>query len=60
VSGSNAFTIYGVPVAKNAAVVNLGVAWKLKPNLKLDASYNGQWASDAKDQAAKLSLDLSF
>jgi len=60
VSGSNAFTIYGVPVAKNAAVVDVGVAWKLKPNLKLDASYNGQWASDAKDQAAKLSLDLSF
>jgi len=60
VSGGDAFTIYGVPVAKNAAVVNLGANWKLAPNMKLDASYNGQWASSAKDQAAKLSLDISF
>ncbi len=60
VSGGDAFTIYGVPVAKNAAVVNLGADWKLKPNLTLDASYNGQWANSAKDQAAKLSLDFSF
>jgi hypothetical protein len=28
--------------------------------VKLDASYNGQWANSAKDQAAKLSLDVSF
>ena len=60
VSGGDAFTVYGVPVAQNAAVVDLGAAWKLSPNVKLDASYNGQWASSAKDQAAKLSLDVTF
>ena len=60
VDGGDAFTIYGVPVAQNAAVVNLGADWKLSPNVKLDASYNGQWASSAKDQAAKLSLSVSF
>jgi uncharacterized protein with beta-barrel porin domain len=60
VSGGDAFTIYGVPVARNAAVVDFGANWKLAPNVKLDASYNGQWASSAKDQAAKLSLDVSF
>ncbi|HET6911973.1 MAG TPA: autotransporter domain-containing protein [Rhodanobacteraceae bacterium] len=59
-SGGDAFTIYGVPVAQNAAVVNFGANWKLTPNMKLDASYNGQWANSAKDQAAKLSLDVSF
>lgn len=59
-SSGDAFTIYGVPVAQNAAVVNFGANWKLTPNMKLDASYNGQWANSAKDQAAKLSLDVSF
>jgi len=28
--------------------------------VKLDASYNGQWASSAKDQAAKLSVSVAF
>jgi outer membrane autotransporter protein len=59
-AGGDAFTVYGVPVAQNAAVVNLGADWKLSSNVKLDASYNGQWGSSAKDQAAKLSLDISF
>lgn len=40
-----------VPVAKNAAEVNLGADWKLSSNVKLDANYNGQWADSAKDQA---------
>lgn len=52
--------IYGVPVAQNAAVVNMGANWRLAPNVKLDASYNGRWASRAKDQAVRLSLDVSF
>lgn len=60
VAGGDAFTVYGVPVAQNAAVVNMGANWRLAPNVKLDASYNGRWASRAKDQAVRLSLDVSF
>lgn len=60
VAGGDAFTVYGVPVAQNAAVVNLGANWRLAPNVKLDVSYNGRWANRARDQAVRLSLDVSF
>ncbi|TAM94197.1 MAG: autotransporter domain-containing protein, partial [Rhodanobacteraceae bacterium] len=59
-AGGGAFTVYGVPVAKNAAAVNLGAGWQLSRNVKLDASYNGQLASSVEDQAAKLSLSVAF
>jgi len=41
-------------------VVNFGADWKLSPKVKLEASYDGQWASSADDQAAKLSLSVAF
>ena len=42
-AGSIPFTLEGVPLAKNVAVVEAGVETQLRPNLMLGASYSGQF-----------------
>jgi fibronectin-binding autotransporter adhesin len=59
-SGSNAFTVQGVPVARNAMAITAGLRILATPKLSLDATYNGQFAQRVNDQAAHLSLTYSF
>jgi len=59
-SGSDAFTVQGVPVARNAMAISAGLRILATPKLSLDATYNGQFASRVNDQAAHLSLTYSF
>jgi len=58
--GGPSFDISGVPVARNAGVVNGGVSFMVAPSVTVDATYSGQFASDAKDQAARVSLTWAF
>ncbi|GFZ92994.1 autotransporter-associated beta strand repeat-containing protein [Dyella caseinilytica] len=60
ISGSNAFTVQGVPVARDATAITAGFRFLVTPNLLLDATYNGQFAHRVNDQAAHLSLTYSF
>lgn len=59
-AGGDAFGVSGVPVAQHAAVVDAGVSFPLGRRTRLDASYLGQFAGDARDQAARLSLTVTF
>ncbi|MGN6322944.1 MAG: autotransporter-associated beta strand repeat-containing protein [Dyella sp.] len=59
-SGSDAFTVQGVPVARNAMAIAAGLRIIATPKLSLDATYNGQFAARVNDQAAHLSLTYSF
>lgn len=59
-SGSDAFTVQGVPVARNAMAITAGLRIIATPKLSLDATYNGQFAPRVNDQAAHLSLTYSF
>jgi autotransporter-associated beta strand protein len=59
-SGSDAFTVQGVPVACNAMAITAGLRIIATPKLSLDATYNGQFAARVNDQAAHLSLAYSF
>ncbi|HEY8682982.1 MAG TPA: autotransporter domain-containing protein, partial [Rhodanobacter sp.] len=58
--GSDSFSVAGLPVAMNAGIVDLGMRFALGKNVTLDASYHGQFASQAKDQGARMTLDVSF
>lgn len=59
-TGSDAFTIAGVPIAEDAAVVELGFDLDLTDRAKLGFSYDGQFGSGAEAHSAKASLSLRF
>ena len=58
--GGNAFEVMGTPVGKNAGVGVFGVRFLATPTVTIDASWNGQFASEAKDQSARLALNWVF
>lgn len=59
-NGNLAYTVDGVPVARNAAAFTGGLSFALSRNVTVDASYNGQFASRANDQSARMSLTWMF
>ncbi|RST53953.1 autotransporter-associated beta strand repeat-containing protein [Variovorax sp. DXTD-1] len=59
-AGSIPFTLAGVPLARNVAVVEAGVDMQLRPNLTLGASYSGQFGGGLKDHGFKASLNWAF
>ncbi|HZF82796.1 MAG TPA: autotransporter domain-containing protein [Burkholderiaceae bacterium] len=54
------FTVGGVPLARNVAVLEAGVETELAPNLTLGASYSGQFGSGLRDHGFKLNLAYRF
>jgi len=60
VAGADTFTIYGLPVADNAGVVDLGLRFPIGQMVTADFGYHGQFASGAKDQAARFTLSVAF
>ncbi len=49
-SGAN-FTVTGVPLATNTALINAGADLRISPNARLGLSYFGQFAGSASDNA---------
>ncbi len=59
-SGGNAFSIGGVPIARDAAVIETGLDLALSPAAMLGVSYGGQFGSDISDQSVKASFNVKF
>ncbi|WP_312560448.1 autotransporter domain-containing protein, partial [Anaerospora sp.] len=59
-SGSNTFMTGGVPIARDAAVVEAGLDFTLSPTATLGISYNGQFANHLVDQSFKVNLSMKF
>lgn len=59
-AGGNAFTIAGIPVARDAVVVEAGVDFDLSPAATLGLSYTGQLGGGAVDQSVKADLAVRF
>lgn len=59
-AGSNTFSIAGLPIARNAALVEAGLDVALGANTTLGASYTGQLAADAQDHAFKANFAVRF
>lgn len=59
-SGSVPFTLTGVPLARNVAVLEAGVETQLRPNLALSASYAGQVGNGLRDHGLRVGLNWVF
>lgn len=59
-AGSDAFTVAGVPIAEDAAVIELGFDLDLTDRATLGLSYDGQFGSGAQDHSAKGNFSLKF
>jgi outer membrane autotransporter protein len=59
-TGSNAFTIAGAPIAKDAAVIEAGLDFAIAPQATLGVSYHGQVGSKASDHGVRADLNVKF
>lgn len=58
--GGTSFFVAGAPIARDAAVVEAGIAGRITDRVSLSASYLGQLASDANDHGASVKLSVNF
>lgn len=56
----NAFTVAGVPIARNAALVEAGVDVRVAKNATLGLSYSGQLASGSQQHGVKANFSFKF
>ncbi|HWK66476.1 MAG TPA: autotransporter domain-containing protein [Rhizobiaceae bacterium] len=59
-AGSNPFSVAGVPIARDAAIVEAGLDLAISKSAALGISYAGQLARDAQDHAFKANLAVRF
>jgi outer membrane autotransporter protein len=60
VSGSDGFTIHGVTVAEDLALLEAGFDLNLSPTAALGITYSGQFGSDYSHQALEAKFRLAF
>jgi fibronectin-binding autotransporter adhesin len=58
--GGNAFSIGGVPIARDAAVIEAGLDYAITPNATLGVTYGGQFGSGMSDQSVKANFNVKF
>ena len=54
------FTVAGIPIARNAALVEGGFDWRFSPRAKLGAFYQGELAAHAESHAFKGAFTWDF
>lgn len=59
-AGGGAFTVLGVPIAQDSAVIDAGVDVRLAPNANVGVSYGGQFGAGASDQSVRGTLSIRF
>lgn len=59
-SGGSPFSIGGVPIARDAAVVDVGLDLNLTPNATLGLAYGGQFGNGATDQMVRGNFNVKF
>ncbi len=60
VGDSHAATIAGVPIARDAAVIEAGLDYAVTPNATLGVSYGGQFGSGMSDQSIRANFSMKF
>jgi outer membrane autotransporter protein len=58
-TGAN-FSVTGVPIARNSALIDAGVDWRVSPNMKLGVSYFGQLSNDLNVNAVRGRFTWTF
>jgi fibronectin-binding autotransporter adhesin len=59
-AGGQAFTVASVPLARDAAIVELGADLQITPSTTLGLGYSGQFASGNREHRGVLSLQWHF
>ncbi|MGB3432542.1 autotransporter-associated beta strand repeat-containing protein [Achromobacter sp.] len=59
-AAGNAFTVAGVPIAKNSAVLEAALDVQVSRKVSFDLSYQGQLASGAQDHGVRAGLSVRF
>ncbi|WP_244240464.1 autotransporter outer membrane beta-barrel domain-containing protein, partial [Achromobacter agilis] len=59
-SAGESFTVAGVPIAKDSAVIEAGLDVQITSKAAFGLSYQGQLASSAQDHGVKASLNIRF
>ncbi|MCQ6263314.1 autotransporter domain-containing protein [Alcanivorax sp. MM125-6] len=59
-AGGQRFTVTGLPVADEAALLEAGRSLAPTPRTRLGLAYQGRFASDTRQQGANLTLNLEF
>lgn len=59
-AGGSPFTVAGIPIARDALVLDAGVAAAIAPNSRLGVSYSGQIASGASSHSFRADLGVRF
>nr|WP_283817480.1 autotransporter domain-containing protein [Bradyrhizobium liaoningense] len=59
-AGSSAFTVWGVPIARNAAAIDTGLDLAISNNATLGVSYNGQFGSGVTDNSVRANFRMKF
>ena len=54
------FTVYGMPLAENTALIDAGLDLALSPNTEAGVSYSGQFGEGVQDDAVRGRLTLLF
>ncbi|CAN7484158.1 autotransporter domain-containing protein [Bosea sp. LjRoot237] len=58
--GGNAFAIGGIPIVRDAAVIEAGLDHAITPNATLGVSYGAQFGSGMSDQSAHFNFNVKF
>lgn len=58
--GGKEYTIRGVEINRNAAVVGVGANFQLQPNMTLSIGYDGEFGRQVRDHAARIMWEFKF
>ena len=59
-STGTSFTVAGIPIARNTALLEGGFDWRFSPQAKLGAYYQGELATHAESHALKGAFTWDF
>jgi outer membrane autotransporter protein len=59
-AGGSPFSVAGVPIAKDVAVIDAGLDLAVSRSASLGLSYNGQFGSGATDQGVRADFSMKF
>jgi outer membrane autotransporter protein len=55
-----AFTVTGVPIAQNAALIEGGIDWRITAQMTFGVAYQGELAKNARTNTAKGNFTWNF
>ncbi|MGL4667003.1 MAG: autotransporter outer membrane beta-barrel domain-containing protein, partial [Saezia sp.] len=58
--GGDRYTLKGVEMNTNSAIIGFGANYQIKPNMSLSLGYEGQFGNQSRDHAGKVLFEMRF